>query len=92
MLTTDSGKPGAQAEEYRAACCMNAAGHACVTLILTSSVVLPEPEAPTSAVRMPGLKQPLTSLSSSSMGLPWTWTTWGPSWSGSVPLSCSNVH
>ena len=48
------------------------------------SVVLPAPEDPTRAVRMPGLKTPLQSFSRRSMVTPSIWAALGPIFSGSV--------
>ncbi len=55
------------------------------------SVVLPAPELPTRAVKMPGRNAPLTSFSSCSIFLPPKSAARGPSFSGSVLTSCRHV-
>lgn len=54
-------------------------------------VVLPAPEDPTSAVRMPGWNVPLQSFSSCSILRPPTSTVRGPALSGSVDSPCAHA-
>ena len=56
-------------------------------------VVLPAPEEPTRAVRMPGWKAPLQSFSSCSMVTPPTSAGLGPIFSGSVvSMACNTLQ
>ena len=69
----------------QAPCLLQAEGAPVLRPARTSiRVVLPAPELPTRAVRMPGRKMPEQSLSSCSMVVPSTSAALGPCFSGSV--------